>query len=333
MKELLEQIKALKFERLYVFYGEENYLKNSYADKIVNAVMSKDARLMNLDILDEKTYSADILSDKCETIPFMADTRVIIIRDSNVFAPGKKDESAKTEKYLTLIPETAIVIFIENKIDKRLSLFKASSKVGKCVEFKTPYEKDLIKWIINIAKSNNKKIAPQTCAFFLQTVNSDMDTLILELNKLIDYSGDTIEKSDILTVTTKSLESRVFDLVDAIGNKNLRDALDIYNNLLFLKESPLGILAMMARQFKLMLACGELKSKNKSTQQIADAMNLKSFAVSGVIDQSVNFTSDTLKKAFRECLETDVNIKTGKISDALGVEILIIKYSGYSRTC
>lgn len=328
MKELTAQIKTLNFNRLYVFYGEENYLKDSFADKIVDAVMSKDARLMNLDVLDEKTYSAGLLSDKCETIPFMADMRVIIVKDSKIFAPGKKDESEKTEKYLTLIPETAIVIFIEDKLDKRLSLFKASSKSGKCVEFKTPGEGELVKWIVNIANANKRKIAPQTCAFFLQTVNSSMDTLYIELNKLIDYTTDTIEKSDILSVTTKSLESKVFDLVDAIGNKNLKDALDIYNNLLFLKESPLGILAMMARQFKLMLACGELKAKNKSSQEIADSMNLKSFAVSGAIKQSANFNPETLKMAFRECLETDVNIKTGKISDALGVEVLIIKYAG-----
>lgn len=328
MKELKERIKAGKFDRLYVFYGEENYLKNLYTNRITDALLPGDAKFMNFDVLDEKTYSAVTLMQKCETVPFMADTRIILIKDSMIFAPGKKEEADKTEKLIKAIPENTVVIFSESKIDKRLSLFKAAAKNGSCVEFKTPSESDLVKWLSDMAKAKGKRISPQNCAFFLQTVNSDMEALSQEFNKLVDYTADTIEKSDILAVTTRSVESKVFDLVDAVGNKKLKDALDIYNNLLFLKESPIGILAMMARQFKLILACGELSLMKASRQEIADKLNIKSFTVTGFIEQSRNFTQAMLKNAFKECLETDVNIKTGRIQDKLGVEMLIIKYAG-----
>ncbi|MDR1687046.1 MAG: DNA polymerase III subunit delta [Clostridiales bacterium] len=328
MKDLKEQIKTLNFSNLYVFYGDENYLKNLYAQKISDAVLPPEARLMNLDTLDDKTYSAAALMGYCETAPFLAERRVVVIKNSGVFAAGKKDETEKTEKYFKSIPESAIVIFIEEKIDKRLTIFKSASKSGGCVEFKTPGTSDLIKWLTGIAKTNKRMISPAVCALFLQTANADMDTLISEFNKLIDYTKDSIEKEDIAAVVTKSLESKVFDLVAEIGNKNLKEALDIYNSLLFMKESPLGILALIARQFKLMISASQLREQKKSKQEIADILNLKDYVIEKIIKQSGNFSRNILRQAFKECLGTDIDIKTGKVSDKLGVELLIIKYAG-----
>jgi len=377
IKELKEQIKDKKFRRLYLFYGCEDYLKNLYAQRITDALLPKNACLMNLDTIDGKTYSLDALAAKCETMPFMADVRIIVVKESGIFAPSKragqekaensgnkehmaeraatdeengeksaskehvqtadeaasyapskKTEASKTEKYLSDIPDTAIVIFIEEKVDKRLTIFKAALKNGICAEFDTPDESALIQWIISEAKSKNRNISRADAAFLLHTAPPGMGSYLTELDKLADYTQDTITKQDIAALTTKSVEYSIFQLVDAIGNKNLKNAVDIYNNLLFLKMSPFMVLVMAARQFKLILACAKLHANNKNTAEIAKLLDIKDFTVRSYLKQSGNFTADTLERAYRECLETDVNIKTGKIAERLGVEMLIIKYAG-----
>jgi len=331
MKELNDQIKTKNFKRLYVFYGDCDYLKNIYADRIIDAALGKgDSRLMNLDSYDEKTYSAEGLSARCETAPFMANFRIIVITNSGVFIPGKQDETKKTEEPLANIPGSAIVIFIEPKVDKRIALFKTAQKAGMCIEFKKPDENDLIKWVINIAKAHNRAIAPADAAYLLQTAPNDMGILRGEIDKLIDYTyaKGAIEKADIAAIVTRSTESKIFDLTDAIGTKDLKTALDIYNALLFLKEPPILILNMMARQFKLIMACAEVYEKKKNVKDVSAATGLWDFAVKGMLKQSKNFKRETLLQAYRQCLLTDVNIKTGAISDRLGVLMLIVKYAG-----
>lgn len=326
MNELKKQIKEKKFNSLYLFYGEENYLKRHYTDEIINAVLPESDRVMNLDIFDDKTYSADKLSDKCDTMPFMAERRIIVIKNSGIFAPGKKDESEKTFDYLPHIPEDCIVIFAEDKIDKRSRLFKKAGTTGKSVEFKTPSESIMIKWIAKKAKEYGADISMSTGAYLLNVLKSGMETVDLELSKLSDYAkGREIQRSDIDLIVTKPLESRVFDMIRAVTKRNTEEALYMYNSMLLLKESPIGILTLMSRQYKNMLSVKELAMQRKSPSEISSVIGLNIWAVNDCIKNCGAYTFDMLEKGYTDCLETDVRIKSGKISDRLGVEMLLMQ--------
>lgn len=149
-----------------------------------------------------------------------------------------------------------------------------------------------------------------------------------EMTKLLNYTGDKkITREDIDIACTKSVESNIFDMVGAIGGKNTELALDIYGNLLNMKESPLGILKMIARQFKMILECKYLLRKKYTKQQIAYELGLREFIVAGCINQSRNFTLGNLMKAVEDCAKCDIDIKRGLIQDKLGVEIIILKYA------
>ena len=116
-------------------------------------------------------------------------------------------------------------------------------------------------------------------------------------------------------------------MVEAIGNKKTKIALDIYNNMVLMKESPLMILAMIARQFRIILQSKYLSEKGFYKSDIAKKINQREFVVSECLAQSKNFKKKTLLQALEDCLECDINIKTGKVQDKLGVEMIIIKYS------
>lgn len=329
MKQLKNDIKNKCFKNVYLFYGEENYLKKHYEDKMISNIIPKGAEMMNLDIYDGKNISVDKIIDASSTAPFMNEYRLIIAKASELFTFGRKNDTEKMAMYISDISDTTIIIFSENKVDKRNKLYKEISKLGYCAEFKTPSEKELSDWIIEIFKKSRKNISLKNALYMLKTIGSDMEIILNETNKLIDYkkNSNEINETDIENICTKSLENKIFDLVDSIGNKKSKKALDIYSNLILYKESPIMILSMIARQFKIILQSKYLLKKGLSSDEIAKKLEQRSFVIKECLKQSSNFKYNELLNAFNDCLEYDLKIKTGKISDKLGVEMLIIKYS------
>jgi len=225
-----------------------------------------------------------------------------------------------------------VLVFVETQADKRSRMYKAADAAGHVVEFKTPTDKELTDWVVREAAKAGKKITPPTAAGLVRIVPNDMETIALELGKAADYAGqDEITMADVEAVCTRSLETRIFELVDAIGNKKPAVALEIYHNLLLMKESPLMILSMVARQFRLILQAKRCAAQNVPPSQIAERMGQRGFVASAALRQGQNFAMETVLEAVRDCLETDVGIKTGRIGDRLGVEILIIKYGMTSK--
>lgn len=331
MKRIKDAVKNNLFKNVYLFYGDENYLKKFYLDKIKDTLVSKNMEIMNIDIYDGKSVLSKNIIDSCETMPFMNNYRVVFVKNSELFIQGRKDESEKTAEYIKNIPNHIVLVFSEDKIDKRGKLYKAVSSKGECIEFKTPSEKEMISWVKKLAVKNQKKISDTVALHFLRTVNNSMEALLGEFEKLLDYkiNSDEIKKEDINAICTKSLETKIFDMVDAIGNKKTSEALDIYNNMILFKESPIMILSMIARQFRLILQSKYLEEKRFSKDEIASKLGQRGFVINECLRQSKNFKKKSLLEALKDCLECDINIKTGKIHDKTAVEMIILKYSGH----
>ncbi len=328
MKELDRDLKNRSFKNVYLFYGEESYLKKQYRQSFYNAVVSDASAAFNYTFFEGSSAEPSSIIDACETLPFMNDKRLVEAKDTGLFIQGRKDASESMSKYISNIAESSILIFTEEKIDKRSRLYKEVSKKGCCVEFKRMEENELISFIQSLFENENTKIDTRCALYLLRSVGSDMSSLKKESDKLIAYkNGEDITKEDIDLICTKSLETEIFDLVGAIGSKKADKAIEIYNNLLLLKQSPLMILSMSARQFRLIIQCKYLYSKGLSPDQIGSQIGIRGFMAKNYIRQSANFTNKALLSALKDCLECDVGIKTGKISDRLGVEMIILKYA------
>lgn len=168
---------------------------------------------------------------------------------------GRKEEGEKLKAFLSNLPETVCLLFIEEKVEKNNALYKAVVKNGQAVEFKKQAEKDLGTWIKQRCKANGMQMSDGVLNLFLQTVDHDMENLDGELQKLIAYKGEKAEirAEDIRAVCTVSLEARVFDLVKAVAEKHPERAVQIYRTLLSMKESPYMVLSLITRQFRLIL--------------------------------------------------------------------------------
>lgn len=328
IKKINDDIKEHKFERVYLFCGAEKFLKKKYCDDLTKAIIPDGAEMMNLDVFLDKRLEVGSISDACETLPFMNDFRLVIVKDSELFDKGNKIESDKLAEYVKNIPETTVLIFIEDKIDKRSKLYNAVSKNGIVVEFGVPKEKDLVTWVKKVAKKRGLIMQNDVVYYFIRNINDGMEAVLAEIEKLADYVGQgEVTEKHIDDICTKSLEVNIFNMVKAIGNKKLEDAIDIYNNMLLMKESPIKILAMISRQFKIILQSKYLSEKGFYKSDIAKKINQREFTVAECLIQAKQFKKKVLLQALNDCLECDVNIKTGKIQERLGVEMIIMKYA------
>ena len=328
MQKLLQDIKNKEFSQIYLLHGEEAYLRKQYRDKMKDALIDA-GDTMNNHYYEGKDTKIEEIIDLAETLPFFAEKRVIIIENSGWFQKG----GDKMAEYLPHLPETSYIVFVETQIDKRSKLYKAVKNKGRISEFAHQDEQTLKRWIWGMLKKEDKNITAADMQFLLERTGTEMAHIKTEMEKLLCYTmGKTeITREDIEEICTKRVQNQIFDMINAIADKNQKKALDLYYDLLTLKEPPMRILALIGRQFNLLLQVKELRKKGYSPQVISEKTGLHGFVVGKYEKQAVKFKTSELREALEACVEADENVKTGKMNDVMSVEILICKYSGNEK--
>lgn len=324
MKTIDNDIKMGQLKNVYLLYGTEDYLKRQYRDKLKHALVEPDDT-MNFSAYEGKDINPKELIDLSETLPFFKEKRMILVENSGFF----KNSCDDLAEYMSQVPESTCFVFVEEEVDKRSKLFKAASRAGSAVEFETPKEDMLIRWILGRIQREGKKITQSVMQLFLSKTGSDMENIDKELEKLICYSLDKTEISaaDVEAICTGQTENKIFEMIDAISAKNQKKALDLYYDLLALKEAPMRILFLIARQFQNLLLIKSMSAKGYPAVSIAKTAGMPSFAVQKNLRQAGAFKINQLKEAIEDCGQAEEDVKTGRMADQLAVELLIVKYS------
>ena len=280
---------------------------------------------MSLSIVFIKDINPKELIDLSETLPFFKEKRMILVENSGFF----KNSCDDLAEYMSQVPESTCFVFVEEEVDKRSKLFKAASRAGSAVEFETPKEDMLVRWILGRIQREGKKITQSVMQLFLSKTGSDMENIDKELEKLICYTLDKTEISaaDVEAICTGQTENKIFEMIDAISAKNQKKALDLYYDLLALKEAPMRILFLIARQFQNLLLIKSMSAKGYPAVSIAKTAGMPSFAVQKNLRQAGAFKINQLKEAIEDCGQAEEDVKTGRMADQLAVELLIVKYS------
>ena len=324
MKTLEEDIRSGNFKQVYLLYGEEAYLKNLYKNRLKNAIVDPQDTI-NLNRYEGKGISIPAVIDQAETMPFFADYRLILMEETGFF----KSASPELADYLPTMPAETIILFVETEVDKRGKLFKTVKSMGRAVELPHQNEKTLTSWVLRTLQKENVKITRSAMQLFLERAGDDMENISHELEKLIAYvyGREGITREDVEAICTVRTENKIFDMINAIAEKKQKRALELYYDLLALKEPPMRILALIARQFNLLLQVKDLRRQGFDQATIASRAGLMGFVARNCLRQAEYFSPETLRMAVEDCVRTDEAVKTGRMGDRLGVELLIVKYS------
>ncbi len=324
MQQLIQDLKNETYKPMYLLFGEEDYLRKQYRDKLKAALVAE-GDTMNYHYYEGKDINVGEIIDLAETLPFFADRRVIILENSGLCKSG----GDALAEYLKTPAESVLFILVETQIDKRCRLFKTIKDGGRVCEFAAQNEMTLKRWIYSLAKQDNKAVDELTINHFLEKTGTEMSNIRTEWEKLMCYCMDreVVTPADVDAVCTQRVSNRIFEMVAAIAEKRQQEALDMYHDLLTLKEPPMGILALIARQFNLMLQVKELQMKNIHSRQIAEKVGLAPFIVQKYEKQASRFKMRELKEALSACVAADEAVKMGRLNDVLSIELLIIERS------
>lgn len=317
-----EQIKSNKYSGVYLLGGEEKYLLAQYKERLINALIDT-SDTMNYAVYKGENAKADRIADFASTMPFFSDRRVLLVEDSDYFKKGNED----IEKVLLELPETTVVVFAENNIDKRSRLYKQVSKCGTVAMFSSPDEKTLLVWLKSLFTKENLKIEDSAVYRLVESVGVDMNNLANEAEKLrcycIDKGNVTMEDVDALCIN--QVEGKIFEMMDALSAHNKKATLDLYNDLLLLREPAMRILFLITRQFNLLLKTKLALQSGSDNAKIVSAIKVPPFAVKKYVTACKGYSYEQLLDCVNLCQEADTGIKTGQMKDSLAVEMLIIQ--------
>lgn len=321
MKQLNEDIRQGAFRQVYLLYGDERYLRRQYRQRLQQALCGEGDD-MNTHFYEGKDAPVGEIIDLAETLPFLAERRVIFLTDSGLFKSGGE----KMAEYLLSPNETTYFVFSESEVDKRNRLFKTVQKKGYAAEFSVQNESTLKRWVGGILAKEGKKITEGTVQLFLAKTGTDMDNIQMELEKLICYcmDRDVVTDADVESVCATRITNHIFDMINAIADKRKRQALELYYDLLALKEPPMRILFLIARQCNMLLQAKDLKSLGYDQRTVGTKLGVPPFIAGKYLNQAARFSTSTLRSAVRQCVEAEEAVKSGRMNDLMSVEILIM---------
>ena len=324
MKSLNEDLKTGQFSQIYLLYGEENYLKKQYKERFVKAMLPQ-GDTMNYAYYEGKGVEIREVIDLAETLPFFAERRLIVFENTGLF----KSSGADLAEYIKTMPETTYFIFVEEEVDKRSKLYKAVKAKGHIVELPFQDESTLKRWILGNVRREGKQISDASVGYFLGKVGTDMQNIQGELEKLFCYTlhRDVITPEDIDAVCINQIGNHIFEMVNAIAEHNQRRALDLYYDLLTLKEPPMRIMYLITRQFQILLHLRDMAGKGFDNQTMAQKAGIPPFAVKRNLTQARGFGAGQLRQALEDGVALEEAVKTGRMNDQMAVELFIIRYS------
>jgi DNA polymerase-3 subunit delta len=309
-------------------YGEDTYRSKQKLDAIKAKYISANLGDTNLSIIDfeEKQFSFDQITREMLVFPFLANSRLVVIK--NLLLKGKKDIQEKIKEFLPKIPESTNLIIFENGIpDKRSSMFKKINKPQTSQEFKLLETYQLKKWIENEVKNHGATVESSAVSKLIEYVGNDLWKLSNEIKKLTAYSLQLTTPNIELLVRPR-IEGNVFTMIDAIGQKDTSRAAKHLHDLIDSGENELYIFTMLIYQFRNLLIVKDIMkiSKSKfsmSNMQIAKLAGLNPYVVQKTINQCGNFSFEELKLIYQKLLKYDIKIKTGKIDSNIALDIFI----------
>lgn len=322
MKTISQDIKSGEFKQIYLLFGEEAFLRKSYKNRLKAALVGDDT--MNYHYFEGKGLDIREIISLADTMPFFGERRLIQIEDSGFFKGGGAEGLAD---YLPQMPDTTYLLFSESEVDKRSRLYKAVKAQGYVAEMTRQDEKQLAAWAGGILAKAGRKITPRTMELFLGKVGDDMENIRTELEKLISFSEgrEVVTDADVEAVCTEQVTGKIFDMITAIAGRRIRQAMDLYEDLLTLKEPPMRILFLIARQFNQILQVKELMADGMGREGIAAQLKLQSFVAGKIMAQARSFTREQILSYVALCVDSEEAVKTGRLGEQIAVELLIAK--------
>lgn len=318
---------------IYLLYGNERFL----IEEKRKTLMGHDIDDIDINIYDMTEFPIEIALEDAETLPFLSDRRIVIVKNPFFLTSEKKLASQtevehdlkRLEQYLENPSSYATVIFEAPyaKLDERKKIVQLLKKSAQVIEANTLQQKEVYAWIHNESRKLKIEMDEDAVKQLYSLVGNDLQRLKNELEKLSLYAGEqrTVTKEAIDLLVARTLEDNIFVLVDHVVNKRMDEAFQTMLDLFEQKEEPIKIVALLARQFRIIAQVHALRNKGYTAKQMASYLKLHPFVIQKTMQQANKFSRSECHRMIQNLAEADYCMKTGKYDKHLLLEIILTK--------
>lgn len=321
---LLAELERGWIAPLYLFVGEEDFLKEEAIRRIRAALIDPATQAFNLDVFYGGDAEMATVVNVASSPPMLAERRLVILREVDRLSPPDR---RLLLSYAENPSPTTCLILIGPKVDLERGFFAQLNQQAVTVVFWRLFDNQIPGWIQGRVRERGKGISAEGVTLLQERVGNDLWALDNEIEKLLLYIGpkERIDLDDVKAVAGESKVDTVFGLADAIGDRNLARSLRILGKMLETGESPVAMVSMLTRYFTTLLKIRELDRVQRSSQQMAKMANVRQFLINGYIRRSRNFSIFELKRSFDLLLKADTHLKTSYQRPKMVMELLVYR--------
>ncbi len=324
---------------LYVLHGEAEYSLRQALDGLTAKLGDASTADLNTTVLDGRSVAFDELRTTCDTMPFLAERRLVIVEGllaryeprSGLVEGGKQRGDpieSGLRSYLPTLPESALLVFVERvTLSEKNPLLRMMKDAGaKIQEFTPPSGYELTAWINKRVRASSGAISARAAETLGAFVGGNLRQLSQEIDKLLTYSnGREIQDGDVQLLVADARELKVWTLTDAVAARQRDRAVGALHQMLDDGEQPLMLLAMITRQFRSLVQVKELADAGMSADQLAAQLRLNPFVAKNAVGAARGFSNERLDAIYHHLLDTDLAVKTGWLEPALALDLLVIE--------
>lgn len=332
--QLKRDLKDKSPSRFYIFYGEEDYLRQNYWVRLRDSILDDLTADFNFHRMNTESFTVDALADSLEALPMMAERSLTFVEDVDLFALPE-GERERVAALLSDVPDYCCLVlsYSDFSPDKRKKkLWDVLEKNAVLVEFCHQSESELRAWIVRHFRHHGKSIAPELCNYLLQQCGLSMTRLNGEIEKICAYSGaETIVRADIDAVVEPTLDAVVFEISDALAQRNFGRGLERLHVLLKLQTDPIPIVAAIGTQMRRLYAAKLLEGEGKGADELAELTGMRGFAAGKTVTQARRLSLRFCRRAVELCCETDLRLKSSYGEGDRLAELLILQLAEEAR--
>lgn len=318
--------------RFFLFHGPDGFTQRETLAGLKSRLGDASVVDLNTTHFDGRAVRLGELMQVCDSFPFLSDKRLVVV-EGLLERLTSKDAQADREALLAylpkLLPSTRLVFLERSKLARNnpFLLLAAESPFGYVRFFEVPRGIALEMWIKQRVEKAGGTIRPQATALLATNVGENLWLQQMEINKLLDYvsSARPIEPADVELLTPYAAQAGIFELVDAIGQRNGKVAVSLLQDKLAAGEEPLYLFAMIVRQVRLLIQVKEKAEQGVTQAEMAQVLGQHRFVIGKVYQQAYNFALSQLEEMHKMLLDTDMAIKTGQVSDSTALQLLVVE--------
>ena len=318
-KILSSKIKSGQLASPLILWGDEDYLSQKYAERIIKAVTSGGD--LNLSVFESDSAKAPDIIAAADTL-CMFGRRCVYVNDPLLSSSGLDSDgikslcdyfSQKNDSCVLLMRFSKKAVFSDSGFKK---LIKAAALYGDTVNFTRYTRQELQKILCLKAAEMGCTMQISSAAYLIDSVGDELSSLINEIEKLSAYkSGGEITPDDISLLCAKSLQARVFDINNAISAGNADKAFSVIDTLMTLHEEPIRILAAISSSYTAMYLMKSAAKDGLSASRVSALCNKKRSEKQLAVSQREcsKYKMTTLAKCIEILTRADSDMKSSQI--------------------